>query len=726
MAIISAEFELGTDQATIATGDAGNATAWNTVTIPASGTCIYDVLRAAHGTKSAKIATAGTAGICGLLWSTALGTVTDHWGRLYLYMTANPAANYILVAVNSGGTDASRVAITTLGKLQVARTGGAGPITSTASIALNQWVRIEFHAVHNSTTGTIEAKLFNTPDSSAADDTIITLAGNTLASADRVRFGLSSVLANIGPFWIDAALAGATSYPGPFPVNTVAPVVSGSTPVGSVLSTTNGTWNITPSSVTYQWTRNGSNIGGATSSTYTTVTADAGTVVGCTVTAVGVISIETATQASSNTIAVDLTIVAPATTLNISSSAPAITLAIISDASTFTTTSVAPGLQTVVLPSAGILTPTSVAPAVIYSGIVIAPVARLSLVVPGDQLVCSELLPNSETLSCSEIRVAPIPVIAMVPGIVRISITLSSIPPVLTTVTAVPPAILTAQSTAPGIFAGIIIAAPVGVLTGAIGDALLLLKLLPTISSIQVVSTAPVLSQSVSAPIGSLSLVTTAPFVPISSLVVSPTNVMTISSVSPVLRLTLISGASVTTLSTVSPGLSTTLFPGAAILTASTTAPISRIVLFSPAPNLSFTVIVPTFSKLILVGVAQVALPSISVILRLTLTSPISAITISSVGPQFSSGVTSPSAQLTLVGRIPTTKTFAFAVTAVSTRIAVAPQFSISSVPLAPTLVLTGLRPRIRKKQAVPLADIHSLLSADGIRVVMLGTRGRE
>src|SRR6266542_7095508 len=107
MAIITAGFELGTDQATIATGDAGNATAWDTVSIPASGTCIYDVLRAAHGKKSAKIATAGTAGICGLLWSTALGTVTDHWGRLYLYSTANPGTQYILVSANSAGTIAA-------------------------------------------------------------------------------------------------------------------------------------------------------------------------------------------------------------------------------------------------------------------------------------------------------------------------------------------------------------------------------------------------------------------------------------------------------------------------------------------------------------------------------------------------------------------------------------------------------------------------------------------
>ena len=74
----------------------------------------------------------------------------------------------------------------------------------------------------------------------------------------------------------------------PAPTNSVAPVVSGSTPVGSVLSTTNGTWanmaGFNPT-YTYQWTRAGVNIGGATAATYTTVSADATHAVGCTVTA---------------------------------------------------------------------------------------------------------------------------------------------------------------------------------------------------------------------------------------------------------------------------------------------------------------------------------------------------------------------------------------------------------------------------------------------------------
>jgi alpha-tubulin suppressor-like RCC1 family protein len=69
------------------------------------------------------------------------------------------------------------------------------------------------------------------------------------------------------------------------PVNTVAPVVSGTASFGSTLSTTNGTWTGTATiTFTYQWQRAGSNIGSATNSTYTLVAADVGNAIRCVVT----------------------------------------------------------------------------------------------------------------------------------------------------------------------------------------------------------------------------------------------------------------------------------------------------------------------------------------------------------------------------------------------------------------------------------------------------------
>ena len=60
------------------------------------------------------------------------------------------------------------------------------------------------------------------------------------------------------------------------PVNTIAPVISGTAVVGQVLTSTTGTWTGVPiPTYSYQWKRGATNIG-TNSSTYTLVAADAG------------------------------------------------------------------------------------------------------------------------------------------------------------------------------------------------------------------------------------------------------------------------------------------------------------------------------------------------------------------------------------------------------------------------------------------------------------------
>jgi hypothetical protein len=68
------------------------------------------------------------------------------------------------------------------------------------------------------------------------------------------------------------------------PVNTSAPVVSGTAVVSQVLTTTNGAWDNSPTSFSYQWKRGVTNVG-TNASTYTLVSADAGQSITCVVTA---------------------------------------------------------------------------------------------------------------------------------------------------------------------------------------------------------------------------------------------------------------------------------------------------------------------------------------------------------------------------------------------------------------------------------------------------------
>jgi len=81
-----------------------------------------------------------------------------------------------------------------------------------------------------------------------------------------------------------SALSNAIAVQG-VPVNTVAPVASGTGTVASTLSVTTGTWSNTPTTYAYQWLRGGANIAGATAASYVLAAADSGTNVSCRVTA---------------------------------------------------------------------------------------------------------------------------------------------------------------------------------------------------------------------------------------------------------------------------------------------------------------------------------------------------------------------------------------------------------------------------------------------------------
>lgn len=88
------------------------------------------------------------------------------------------------------------------------------------------------------------------------------------------------------------------------PVNTVAPVVSGTATFGQTLSCTTGTWTGIPTpTYTYQWQRVTTPISGATSSTYVLVQADVGSTIRCVVTATNSVAAVSANSNSTATVA---------------------------------------------------------------------------------------------------------------------------------------------------------------------------------------------------------------------------------------------------------------------------------------------------------------------------------------------------------------------------------------------------------------------------------------
>jgi uncharacterized delta-60 repeat protein len=100
------------------------------------------------------------------------------------------------------------------------------------------------------------------------------------------------------------------------PVNTVAPVISGTVQVGNTLSVDTGTWSGSVNDYSYRWLRDGLPISGASNAGYTVVGADVGTQLSVVVTA--------NTQSTSAAVAVDASSVVPPELAPVNTALPSI------------------------------------------------------------------------------------------------------------------------------------------------------------------------------------------------------------------------------------------------------------------------------------------------------------------------------------------------------------------------------------------------------------------
>ncbi len=200
----SFNYEEGTDTQSI-TGFAVNT--------PAGATFTYSATHA-YDTLSGRITTNGTGPV---QYTSSAALKTEHWGRIYVYCAANPAPGDLTIVrgLNSGGR-AFDIAIKTDGKIDLRDAGGTTRGTSTNSIGLNQWVRLEWHVLHDVSAGAIEVKLFNSPDSPTETETVTATGSfSTLAAADLIRFGIVTGGVNSYEMFIDNVVVFDPAYPGP-------------------------------------------------------------------------------------------------------------------------------------------------------------------------------------------------------------------------------------------------------------------------------------------------------------------------------------------------------------------------------------------------------------------------------------------------------------------------------------------------------------------------------
>jgi len=206
----------------------------------------------------------------------------------------------VVIAVNAGGSSIGAISAATTAVLPDYPYALSLPVITGTPVVGNT-LSVSNGTYRSDTTPTSYAYQWQHNNTNISGATTNTYVVESAYLGETLRCVVTATNARGSANGASSATAAVTSAP----IRTVQPVVSGSTTVGSVLSCTTGTW-IGTATITYayQWKRAGVNISGATSSTYTTVSADAGNAISCFVTASN--SIGSVSSASNNSITIAL------------------------------------------------------------------------------------------------------------------------------------------------------------------------------------------------------------------------------------------------------------------------------------------------------------------------------------------------------------------------------------------------------------------------------------
>lgn len=205
----------GSAGTTVSTGNSGgvNGNSFDSVVTGTGASNAYD---STIGYPASKISTTGTSTNVYDEWNSSMGTQSQVWFRGYFYFTSNPAATIRLWTSLATSTTCGSLRVTTAGNLQCTNTSGTSILTSTATIPLNQAFRVEGFLIGSATVGQMEIKLFKNATSATADETDTSATNlNTNTSPNTYRYGISSSLANAGPYWMWGLGLSSTSYIGP-------------------------------------------------------------------------------------------------------------------------------------------------------------------------------------------------------------------------------------------------------------------------------------------------------------------------------------------------------------------------------------------------------------------------------------------------------------------------------------------------------------------------------
>lgn len=192
---------------------------WNGV----AGTVTTTIAQFAHGTKSLKLdITNGAPTTQGVTWTETSFTLspTTQYSRFYFRLESLPASSHrwVTFASSGGSTYLGGLLLRPDGKIDLADASTTGQTTSTTTLSLNQWYRIETQLDSHATTGAMTVKIFagGNLEGASADETLSYTNKNTNGAAIRwLNIGGTNVGASYG-MWIDSIEANDYQFPGPF------------------------------------------------------------------------------------------------------------------------------------------------------------------------------------------------------------------------------------------------------------------------------------------------------------------------------------------------------------------------------------------------------------------------------------------------------------------------------------------------------------------------------
>jgi uncharacterized protein YdbL (DUF1318 family) len=124
--------------------------------------------------------------------------------------------------------------------------------TTTNAVNTNGWTRLEFHAIQNATTGTLELRLYKNPDAAVGSYTeqlSFTNQNSGSSAYATYGFGQSASRVNMAAFWMDDVKVSSTGWVGPAANTYSVSLSTSSTSVASIQKQVAKTLNASSTSV---------------------------------------------------------------------------------------------------------------------------------------------------------------------------------------------------------------------------------------------------------------------------------------------------------------------------------------------------------------------------------------------------------------------------------------------------------------------------------------------